>query len=227
MLLRSGGGRYKKRDFYLIDYYNLYGFNIQMIKGWKKLYVENEKFKGGKMHIGFPNILVINGDTLFIMISQLQCNKDHTCAFCDDFVSSFHINNSFKELKLSQKEITYKYQIAKDKGGLLLLDSVYNKAIRAGIDSLIGNGILRQNIYTNSNYFPFWMIGSILYPQENIIEESKCEKHLNSGHYIIGWPFLTIEKGHVAVSMYCVNKQWGEKRLIARVEYVFDDKAYR
>ncbi len=215
--------RFKRKDFYLISNYTPYGFDVHSIRGWKSWTVENDQLVKGKMHVGYSGLILIDSDTLSVKIGQVYCNQDGMYTFIDNFISFFKIHdNGFEDLHLSQKAIGEIYRIARKKRNIINLDSIYNKAIKNGIDSLIKKGILQDDIYISREYFPNWLFGSMTNPLSSSIEGNTYKEFLSKGYYIIGWPLVAIKEGHIEVTFYCSNKVLEGRRVVSRVQYTYD-----
>lgn len=63
--------KFDRKDFYLVNNYNLYGFNVQRIKGWNNLHLKNGKLIIEKNLVGYPLLQMIGRDTLLIKIGQI------------------------------------------------------------------------------------------------------------------------------------------------------------
>lgn len=243
-VLCTWNNNYRKKDIYFLNNYNPYGFDFSFLGNrWRRRTIiplkKDTAFSSGltrgKMYVGYPDIRVIGKDSLFIKIQMLACHNDGTSSWGKSSITFFRIENSGNYFKVLFTETTEQNRIylegeyKEEYNGGKFIDfySIYPKAIRRVIDSLLNMGVPPQKIYIYDEYFPRRRFLNTNDSVKHITVGRPYKKVEEEGNYIIGWPFLTIEKGHVAVSMYCANKQWGEKRLIARVEYVFDDKAYR
>ena len=204
-----------------VNNYNPYGFNVQRIKGWNHLYLKNGKPITGKNHVGYPILQMMGRDTLLIKIGQLSCRQDEMYAFTDQYTSLFNVDNkAFKEIKISQMDLCYKYENAVRQGELIDFDSIYAKAVKRAISSLQRSGVPRHLIYINKDYFPSWLFKN---QQKNVIEGSEYKKYTNKKCYIIGWPILFIKKGNIVVRLYCADKSSIRKKIISEVQYRFDE----
>ena len=213
--------KFDRKDFYLVNNYNPYGFNVQRIKGWNHLYLKNGKPITGKNHVGYPILQMMGRDTLLIKIGQLSCRQDEMYAFTDQYTSLFNVDNkAFKEIKISQMDLCYKYENAVRQGELIDFDSIYAKAVKRAIGSLQRSGVPRHLIYINKDYFPSWLFKN---QQKNVIEGSEYKKYTNKKCYIIGWPILFIKKGNIVVRLYCADKSSIRKKIISEVQYRFDE----
>ena len=217
--------KFDRKDFYLVNNYNPYGFNVQRIKGWNHLYLKNGTPIIGKIHVGYPLLQMMGRDTLLIKIGQLSCRQDGMYAFTDQYTSLFNVENkAFKAIKTSQKDLYYKPENAKKQGELIDFDSIYSKAVKKAIDSLQKSGVPRYLIYINKDYFPSWLFNN---QQENVIESSEYKKDTNKKCYIIGWPILFIKKGNIVVKLYCADKTSIRKKIISEVQYTYDENEDR
>ena len=213
--------KFDRKDFYLVNNYNPYGFNVQKIKGWNHLHLKNGKPITGKIHVGYPLLQMMGRDTLLIKIGQLSCRLDGMYAFTDQYTSLFNVENKvFKEIKISQMDLYYKYENAVRQGELIDFDSIYAKAVKKAIASLQRSGVPRHLIYINKDYFPSWLFKN---QQENVIEGSEYKEYTNKKCYIIGWPILFIKKGNIIVRLYCADKSSIRKKIIAEVQYIYDE----
>ena len=213
--------KFDRKDFYLVNNYNPYGFNVQRIKGWNHLYLKNGKPITGKNHVGYPLLQMMSRDTLLIKIGQLSCRQDEMYAFTDQYTSLFNVDNkAFKEIKISQMDLCYKYENAVRQGELIDFDSIYAKAVKRAIGSLQRSGVPRHLIYINKDYFPSWLFKN---QQKNVIEGSEYKKYTNKKCYIIGWTILFIKKGNIVVRLYCADKSSIRKKIISEVQYRFDE----
>ena len=79
--------KFDRKDFYLVNNYNPYGFNVQRIKGWNNLHLKNGKLIIGKNLVGYPLLQMIGRDTLLIEIGQIFCRQDKMWAFTDGYTS--------------------------------------------------------------------------------------------------------------------------------------------
>lgn len=232
--------RYReKRQLYFLCNYNPYGFTLDFLgKRWKQFTViprKNDRRSsrgliGGKRYIGYPAIRIIGKDSLLIRVQMFTYNKNRTGAWSSDFASVFRIEDSvshFKELEMSQRETIKSIRDAKNRGSYIDFYDLYPQAIKRSIDNLLRMGVPLQEIYIYAEYFPAWTFDCRSFSVKYINVGRSYKEIEKRGCYIIGWPILIIKEGYAAISIYCANRQWGEKRLIARVEYVFDDKAYR
>ena len=184
--------KFDRKDFYLVNNYNPYGFNVQRIKGWNNLHLKNGKLIIGKNLVGYPLLQMIGRDTLLIEIGQIFCRQDKMWAFTDGYTSLFNVDNkTFKAIKISQKDLYYKPENAKKQGKLIDFDSIYDKAVNRAIGYLERSGVPRHLIYINKEYFPSWFFKN---QQENVIEGSEYKKYIKKNYYIIGWPILFIKK---------------------------------
>lgn len=117
--------KFDRKDFYLVNNYNPYGFNVQRIKGWNNLHLKNGKLIIGKNLVGYPLLQMIGRDTLLIEIGQIFCRQDKMWAFTDGYTSLFNVDNkTFKAIKISQKDLYYKPENAKKQGKLIDFDSI-------------------------------------------------------------------------------------------------------
>lgn len=213
--------KFDRKDFYLVNNYNPYGFNVQRIKGWNNLHLKNGKLIIGKNLVGYPLLQMMGRDTLLIKIGQIFCRQDKMWAFTDGYTSLFNVDNkAFKAIKISQKDLYYKPENAKKQGELMDFDSIYAKAVKKAIDSLQRSGVPRHLIYINKDYFPSWLFKK---QQENVIEGSEYKKYANKKCYIIGWPILFIKKGNIIVRLYCADKSSMRKKIISEVQYTYDE----
>jgi len=141
--------KFDRKDFYLVNNYNPYGFNVQRIKGWNNLHLKNGKLIIGKNLVGYPLLQMIGRDTLLIKIGQIFCRQDKMWAFTDGYTSLFNVDNkTFKAIKISQKDLYYKPENAKKQGKLIDFDSIYDKAVNRAIGYLGRSGVPRHLIYT-------------------------------------------------------------------------------
>ena len=217
--------KFDRKDFYLVNNYNPYGFNVQKIKGWNHLHLKNGKPITGKIHVGYPLLQMMGRDTLLIKIGQLSCRLDGMYAFTDQYTSLFNVENKvFKEIKISQMDLYYKYENAVRQGELIDFDSIYAKAVKKAIASLQRSGVPRHLIYINKDYFPSWLFKK---QQENVIGGSEYKKYTNKKCYIIGWPILFIKKGNIVVKLYCADKTSIRKKIISEVQYTYDENEDR
>lgn len=214
--------KFDRKDFYLVNNYNPYGFNVQRIKGWNNLHLKNGKLIIGKNLVGYPLLQMISRDTLLIEIGQIFCRQDKMWAFTDGYTSLFNVDNkTFKAIKISQKDLYYKPENAKKQGKLIDFDSIYDKTVNRAIDYLERSGVPRHLIYINKEYFPSWFFKN---QQENVIESSEYKKYIKKNYYIIGWPILFIKKGNIIVRLHCSYKSGIRKKIISEVQYTFDEK---
>ena len=140
--------KFDRKDFYLVNNYNPYGFNVQRIKGWNNLHLKNGKLIIGKNLVGYPLLQMIGRDTLLIEIGQIFCRQDKMWAFTDGYTSLFNVDNkTFKAIKISQKDLYYKPENAKKQGKLIDFDSIYDKAVNRAIGYLERSGVPRHLIY--------------------------------------------------------------------------------
>lgn len=213
--------KFDRKDFYLVNNYNPYGFNVQRIKGWKNLHLKNGKLIIGKNLVGYPLLQMIGRDTLLIEIGQIFCRQDKMWAFTDGYTSLFNVDNkTFKAIKISQKDLYYKPENAKKQGKLIDFDSIYDKAVNRAIGYLGRSGVPRHLIYINKEYFPSWFFKN---QQENVIEGSEYKKYIKKNYYVIGWPILFIKKGNIIVRLHCSYKYGIRKKIISEVQYTFDE----
>ena len=97
--------KFDRKDFYLINNYNPFGFNVQRIKGWNHLYLKNGKPIIEKNLVGYPLLQMMCRNTLIIKIGQIYCKQDSMWAFTDQHTSLFNVGNkAFKAIKNSQKD---------------------------------------------------------------------------------------------------------------------------
>ena len=217
--------KFDRKDFYLVNNYNPYGFNVQRIKGWNNLHLKNGKFIIGKNLVGYPLLQMMGRDTLLIKIGQIFCRQDKMWAFTDGYTSLFNVDDkAFKAIKISQKDLYYKPENAKTQGELIDFDSIYAKAVKKAIASLQRSGVPRHLIYINKDYFPSWLFKK---QQENVIGGSEYKKYTNKKCYIIGWPILFIKKGNIVVKLYCADKTSIRKKIISEVQYTYDENEDR
>ena len=92
--------KFDRKDFYLINNYNPFGFNVQRIKGWNNLHLKNGKLIIGKNLVGYPLLQMMCRNTLIIKIGQIYCKQDSMWAFTDQHTSLFNVGNkAFKAIK--------------------------------------------------------------------------------------------------------------------------------
>ena len=213
--------KFDRKDFYLVNNYNPYGFNVQRIKGWNHLYLKNGKPITGKNLVGYPLLQMMGRDTLIIKIGQIFCKQDSMWAFTDQYTSLFNVDNkAFKAIIISQKDLYYKPDNAKKQGKLINFDSIYAKAVKRAIGYLERSGVPRHLIYINRDYFPSWFF---MNQQENVIEGSEYKKYIKKNYYIIGWPIVFINKGNIIVRLHCADKSSIRRKIISEVQYTFDE----